>query len=312
MLSPPSGSRPGQAALLTAKSHYRQLLERANSEDAPQALFRHRVSITFCSALLAYLADDLDTSMTILDKQRMQLRSEGKASAEEEELLAIQAKILFRHTQTKTAFRPGQLRAVLESALEDFPNNSIFLSLHFYNELRTRIENRVRRALDNLVLKEDTVTSEGWLFAIYAELHLNSRNYNAEAVRSLFERAVENTRTKSSVSLWSLFIEFEVKQGRPLRAKTLLQRALVECPWAKDLYMMAFTGSLRSDFRSNELRNIHRLLLEKGIRVHTSLDDLVSGWKSEESEDEDMEEAETEDTLYAQTLAAERQRLLPI
>jgi hypothetical protein len=41
------------------------------------------------------------------------------------------------------------------------------------------------------------------------------------------------TRTKSSVSLWSLFIEFEVKQGRPLRAKTLLQRALVECPWAK-------------------------------------------------------------------------------
>ena len=75
---------------------------------------------------------------------------------------------------------------------------------------------------------------------------------------------------------------------------------------------MAFTGSLRSDFRSNELRNIHRLLLEKGIRVHTSLDDLVSGWKSEESEDEDMEEAETEDTLYAQTLAAERQRLLPI
>ena len=189
-----SGSRPGQAALLTAKSHYRQLLERANSEDAPQALFRHRISITFCSALLAYLADDLDTSMTILDKQRMQLRSEGKASAEEEELLAIQAKILFRHTHTKTAFRPGQLRAVLESALEDFPNNSIFLSLHFYNELRTRIENRVRRALDNLVLKEDTVTSEGWLFAIYAELHLNSRNYNAEAVRSLFERAVENTR----------------------------------------------------------------------------------------------------------------------
>jgi hypothetical protein len=189
-----SGSRPGQAALLTAQSHYRQLLERANSEDAPQALFRHRISITFCSALLAYLAVDLDTSMTILDKQRMQLRSEGKASAEEEEMLAIQAKILFRHTQTKTAFRPGQLRAVLESALEDFPNNSVFLSLHFYNELRTRIENRVRRALDNLVLKEDTVTSEGWLFAIYAELHLNSRNHNAEAVRSLFERAVENTR----------------------------------------------------------------------------------------------------------------------
>jgi hypothetical protein len=75
--------------------------------------------------------------------------------------------------------------------------------------------------------------------------------------------------------------------------------------------MMAFTGNLRSAFRSAELRNLHRLLLEKGIRVHISLDDLVSGWKSEESEDEEMEEAETEDALYAQTLAAERQRLLP-
>ena len=76
--------------------------------------------------------------------------------------------------------------------------------------------------------------------------------------------------------------------------------------------MMAFTGSLRTAFRSTELRNIHRLLLEKGIRLHVSLDDLVSGWKSEDSEDEGMEEAETADALYAQNLAAERQRLLPM
>lgn len=75
--------------------------------------------------------------------------------------------------------------------------------------------------------------------------------------------------------------------------------------------MMAFTGSLRSAFRSAELRNVHRLLLEKRIRLHVSLDDLASGWKSEESEDDEMEE-ETEDALYAQSIAAERQRLLPM
>ena len=51
--------------------------------------------------------------------------------------------------------------------------------------------------------------------------------------KTRLNQADVKTRTKSSVSLWSLFIEFEVKQGRPLRAKTLLQRALVECPWAK-------------------------------------------------------------------------------
>lgn len=132
--------------------------------------------------------------MALLGKQIVQLQSEAKQSAEEEEMLAIQAKILFRHTQTRTAFRPGQLRNVLEGALTEFPNNSIFLSLYFYNELRTRIENRVRRTLDELVLEKETVTTEGWLFAIYAELHLNARGYNAEAVRNLFERAVESTR----------------------------------------------------------------------------------------------------------------------
>lgn len=192
--------RPGQAALLTAKSYYNQLLERANRDDAPQALFRHRISIAYCAALLEYLAEDLQSSMNLLQRQIAHLRVEAKQSAEEEELLAIQAKILFRHTQTRTAFRPGQLRETLEAALTEFPNNSIFLSLHFYNELRTRIENRVRRTLDKLILNEDTATSEGWLFAIYAEMHLNARSYNTEAVRSLFERAVENARSVHALS----------------------------------------------------------------------------------------------------------------
>lgn len=75
--------------------------------------------------------------------------------------------------------------------------------------------------------------------------------------------------------------------------------------------MMAFTGNRRTAFRSAELRSIHRLLLEKGIRLHVSLEDVVSGWRSEESEDEEMED-ETEDAVYAQTLAAERERLLPM
>lgn len=127
-----------------------------------------------------------------MESQIKQLQSEEPASAEEEEARAFQAKIAFRHTQTKTAFRPGILREILETSLQTFPNNSIFLSLHLFNELRTRIENRVRRVLDEIVLKTETVTSEGWLFAIYAELHLNSRTYNVQAVRTLFDRAVDH------------------------------------------------------------------------------------------------------------------------
>lgn len=136
----------------------------------------------------------LDASNETMQTQIRQLQSEEPGSAEEEEALALQAKIAFRHTQTKKAFRPGILRGILESALQTFPNNSIFLSLHLFNELRTRIENRVRRVLDEIVLKDETATTEGWLFAIYAELHLNSRAYNLQAVRALFERAVDHPK----------------------------------------------------------------------------------------------------------------------
>lgn len=185
---------PSPAGILRARQYYRRLLDTANADDSPQSLFRHRISITICLALLEYLSNGLDGSNTIMETQIKQLRSEEQASAEEEEARALQAKIAFRHTQTKTAFRPGILREILETALQTFPNNSIFLSLHLFNELRTRIENRVRRVLDEIVLKAERVTSEGWLFAIYAELHLNSRAYNLEAVRSLFERAVDHPK----------------------------------------------------------------------------------------------------------------------
>lgn len=183
---------PSPASVLRARQYYRRLLDSANADDSPQSLFRHRISITFSLALIEYLSNGLDASNAAIEGQIRQLQSEEKGSAEEEEARALQAKIAFRHTQTKAAFRPAILRDMLESALQIFPNNSIFLSLHLFNELRTRIENRVRRILDDIVLKAESVTSEGWLFAIYAELHLNSRTYNVQAVRNLFERAVDH------------------------------------------------------------------------------------------------------------------------
>lgn len=57
-----------------------------------------------------------------------------------------------------------------------------------------KIQNRVRRTLETSVLKEKSVTSEGWLFAIYAEAHLDARSMNVWGVRNLFDRAVENPR----------------------------------------------------------------------------------------------------------------------
>lgn len=54
-------------------------------------------------------------------------------------------------------------------------------------------------------------------------------------------------------------------------------------------------------------------MLEKGIRLHRSLEAAVGEWQSEVSEDEmEMDALETEDSLYAQKQAAERLRLMPV
>jgi hypothetical protein len=57
-----------------------------------------------------------------------------------------------------------------------------------------RIQNHFRRVVEDHVLKNDRVTSEGWLFAIYAELHLDARRPNVWAIRNLFDRALDNPR----------------------------------------------------------------------------------------------------------------------
>jgi hypothetical protein len=40
-------------------------------------------------------------------------------------------------------------------------------------------------------------------------------------------------RSKHSISLWYLYIAFEILQNNVTKAKTLFFRAIRECPWAK-------------------------------------------------------------------------------
>lgn len=57
-----------------------------------------------------------------------------------------------------------------------------------------KIQNRIRKTLEEHVLRDKDATSEGYLFAIFAELHLDARSRNVWAVRNLFDRAVENPK----------------------------------------------------------------------------------------------------------------------
>jgi len=79
-----------------------------------------------------------------------------------------------------------------------------------------------------------------------------------------------------------------------------------------EFYLRPFSPTLRSVYRSSELRDFHHLLLEKGIRVRIDLDPYLEG---AEFSDVEMFEIEDEDGQGAlnvgEEVFTERQKLMP-
>ncbi|KWU46645.1 DUF1740-domain-containing protein [Rhodotorula sp. JG-1b] len=298
--------RPSRPAILHARQHYTQELEASFQPKATQAIVRNRNHLAYSFALFEYLTRNLPAAVDVLERHLFRLDCAGATgSAEHEEALAMYAKLLHRHMLFGGGYRPAQLRKVLERAIVQFPNDTLFLSLFYHNELRMRIQNHFRRVVEDYVLKNDRVTSEGWLFAIYAELHLDARRPNVWAIRNLFDRALDNPRTKSAASLWTLYIDFEVKNGEYRRAKSLIYRAI-------QFYLRPFSPTLRSVYRSRELRDFHHLLLEKGLRIRVDVDAYLEGEQTSDMEVEDDDTADLERLEQAgEEVLTERQRLMP-
>ncbi|GAA5861515.1 hypothetical protein JCM3774_000276 [Rhodotorula dairenensis] len=305
--------RPARPAILRSRQHYTQQLEASFQPNATQAIVRNRNHLAFSFALFEHLSRNLPAAVDVLERHLFRLDCAGvTGSAEHEEALAMYAKLLHRHMLFGGGYRPAQLRKVLERAIQQFPNDTLFLSLFYYNELRMRIQNHFRRVVEEHVLKDDRATSQGWLFAIYAELHLDARRPNLWAIRNLFDRALDNPKTRSAPSLWTLYIDFEVRNGEYGRAKSLIYRAIRECPWCKEFYLRPFSPTLRSVYRSRELRDFHHLLLEKGLRIRVDVDAYLQEQDDSDMEVEDARQEDLERLEYAgEEVLTERQRLMP-
>ncbi|GAA6047144.1 hypothetical protein JCM3770_006922 [Rhodotorula araucariae] len=307
--------RPSAPQLLRARQYYTHQLEAAFQPQATQAFVRNRNHLAFSFALFQYLTQDLAAAVDVLERHLFCLDCAGATgSAEHEEALMMHAKLLFRHSVTGGGYRPAQMRELLERAVKEFKNNSLFLGLFYHNEQRMRIENHFRRMMEETVLKESEATSHGWLFAIFAELHRDARSPNVWAVRNLFDRALDNPKTRCSASLWALYIDFEVRNGELGRAKSLIYQAIRECPWCKEFYLRPFSPSLRPVFRSRDLRDFHHLLLEKGLRVRVDVDPFLEGVVTSDMEDDEADEGEgplgrLEEA--GEEVLTERQRLMP-
>ena len=85
---------------------------------------------------------------------------------------------------------------------------------------------------------------------------------------------MESTCGKQSAALWKLYFMFEHSRGEMQKAKDVFYRGMMACPWAKELYMLAFSY-LRDVVPIEELRGVYEAMVERGLRIHVSLEEEV-------------------------------------
>ncbi|KAK6332033.1 hypothetical protein TWF718_002571 [Orbilia javanica] len=232
-------------------------------------------------SLFLYLSiKDRDPAVIMkpLDELFSDFEENSNASRMEEAYMS-KARIFFRYAITARAYKASVFREFLEVAIKKFPDNTAFLSLFVWNESRSKIEHRIRT-----MLATETGSDEGtgsvvkWVFSIWAEMQMSAgSNVNISGVRNLFERAVESERTKSSIQIWILYLQFEVRQSQPGRAKDVFFRAIRACPWSKDIVLSGFK-LLRSILDFGEMRKVYGVMQEKELRVHVDIEELLEEW----------------------------------
>ncbi|KAF8468860.1 NRDE-2, necessary for RNA interference-domain-containing protein [Kalaharituber pfeilii] len=196
-------------------------------------------------------------------------------------------RLLYHHSRTAKLFRISLLREALEEAITETQkagrSNTLLWCLYAWNEGRSRIEGRVKGWLRDSIhgYNGQNSTVAAWMFDTWTELRMNGEH--TYAVRKILEDAVECQSTRSSIKIWKLYVEFELREKNHSRAKLILYRAMKCCPWAKELAMLAFT-KLFTVLDFSELKKLFLItVLEKELRASDTT--KVEDWLEEMSEE---------------------------
>lgn len=229
--------------------------------------FERAIAYCQCLFLLEY-GVNIEGALAFADSVHKQFTVAGlESSPYLESFTQLVAQVLTWHAKSHPVFQKSVLRDVLEGAIHHFPQNSFLLSAYAWNEATARIQNRTRNLLQSEVLSPSVSNCITWLHALYIEFRLSGNGqYNVHAVRNLFERASKDEKSLHCIELWRLYIKYEVRQGQNENAKKLLFRAFQACPWAKELYMLAFTDLAQSMTRE-EMKMIYNVMMEKDLRL---------------------------------------------
>ena len=193
------------------------------------------------------------------------------------------ARLLYHHATHVPLFKPGFIRESLSTSITLFPHNTILLSIYSWNETRFRIDDRVRTIIKDVVLKSsmddrrehgrDSVIPH--FFSLFTELNRSPvSGSNKYTIRNAFERAVSDPAGAHCAGLWKTYIIFEKTRGDMKKARAIWWRAVQACPWVKELWMMGFR-EMRNEMNSEELKGLYEIMVEKDLRMHVDLIDLL-------------------------------------
>ncbi|CAE6433907.1 unnamed protein product [Rhizoctonia solani] len=235
----------------------------------------------------------------------------------EHEALVLSATLCaFHHTRTLgRPCPPSVLRDQATAAIKFYPGNTTLLGLFLESERGEKVWGRVRAAVSDVILQEDLkddmkteVSLARVLWAVWVESWEHG-SYEQERVRNVLSKAVNDHRMRHSPVLWRIYLEFEIRAGQLMRARTLLYQATNACPWVKDFYLLAF-DQLRSTFTHTELDSWTNLMAERQIRMRTEIEELLVGWAPpDENSDSEVESVEGEAEIEER--AQELRRLRP-
>jgi NRDE-2, necessary for RNA interference len=192
----------------------------------------------------------------------------------------------------RASFEPKQvLRALSESTMA-FPNNSIFLTLHTRYQRKYGLMDRLRDIATGASSEPKGPIS--YIHLITKELSSSEDLGSTEhSIRAAFNRANdEESPVHHCPAIRLAHVRWEIsvlqrRSSRPSQSKKQerkrlstavhsLHAALRACPWEKAIYMAAFESSAMRDALGSEgLKGIYQTLLERGLRLHVDVSDMV-------------------------------------
>lgn len=291
------------ATLLRLRNAFKAAFEHSLSQSNPR-LAALNVEML---ALVAYLTepDALQASVDAVDEQCKAAKKNFANQLVLVELLhQVKAGIIAYHIRQKRSYRPAFVRFELETSIADFPDNTILLDMYRDNEVRFRLDDRVRSILKNQVLTRGQSPLVTWTFAINQELlryASQSSGSTAESVRSTFNRALMTVGSpvRYSQMLWAMWFHFEKRiameeagQKSVIGKKTIVTQNLYEklkqvflsglhhLPWSKKWILLGLETFDRDDgmgWVTPELKRLCNVLIERELRIRVDgIDHLLN------------------------------------